>query len=93
MSPKFKWDEHKAASNFTKHRVGFSEAGTVFGDSFFITFFDEDHSIDEDRYITIGLSSRNRLLLIAHTDRDGQIRIISARKATSNERKFYEEGL
>ena len=93
MSLKFEWDERKAASNLEKHRVGFSEASTIFDDPWFVTFLDEEHSMDEDRYITIGLSSRNRLLLVAHTDRAGQIRIISARKATSNERKFYNEGL
>ena len=85
--------ERKAASNLKKHRVSFGEASTIFDDPWFVTFLDEEHSMDEDRYITIGLSTRSRLLLIAHTDRGGQIRIISARKATSNERKFYEEGL
>jgi uncharacterized DUF497 family protein len=54
-------------------------------------FLDVEHSDDEERYITLGLSQRNRLLLIAHTDREGAIRIISARKATKNERGFYEE--
>ncbi len=93
MSLNFEWDELKAASNLKKHRVSFGEASTIFDDPWFITFFDEEHSIDEGRYITIGLSSRNRLLLIAHTDRGGRIRIISARKVTSNEQKFYEEGL
>ena len=93
MSLKIEWDERKAASNLKKHHVSFSEASTVFNDPWFITFLDEEHSIDEDRYITIGLSSRNRLLLVAHTDQGGQIRIISARKATSNERKSYEEEL
>lgn len=77
---KFEWDERKAASNLKKHRVSFSEASTVFNDPWFITFLDEEHSIDEDRYITIGLSSRNRLLLVAHTDRGGQIRIIKRTK-------------
>jgi len=57
----------------------------------FITFVDEEHSSDEERYITIGLSNRGRLLVIAHTDREGQIRVISARKATRREGKFYAE--
>jgi len=57
----------------------------------FITVLDEEHSVDEERYITLGLSGTGRLLLIAHTDRQGAIRIISARKATKRERKFYEE--
>jgi len=94
MSLKFEWDERKAALNRQKHRVSFSEAGTVFDDPWFITFLDVEHSIDEDRYITIGLSNRHRLLLVAHTERgEGQLRIISARKATSHEREFYEAGL
>ena len=93
MGLQFEWDEQKAASNRTKHRVSFSEATTVFDDLWFITFLDEEHSVDEDRYITIGQSKRNRLLLVAHTDRQGQVRIISARKATNNEREFYETGL
>ncbi len=93
MNLKFEWDERKAASNLKKHRVSFSEASTIFDDLWFITFLDEEHSTDEDRYITIGLSNRNRLLLVAHTDWVGQIRIISARKATNNEREFYEDGL
>jgi hypothetical protein len=59
----------------------------------FITFLDEEHSIDEERYITVGVSKFNRLLVVAHTDRRGTIHIISARKATKNERRFYEEGL
>ena len=93
MNVKFEWDERKAASNLKKHRVSFSEASTIFDDLWFITFLDEEHSTGEDRYITIGLSNRNRLLLVAHTDWDGETRIISARKATNNEREFYEEGL
>ncbi len=57
----------------------------------FITVIDEEHSVDEERYITIGLSQRGRLLLVAHTDRAGRIRIISARKATKREEQFYAE--
>ena len=89
----FEWNPEKARMNFKNHGVSFEEASTVFDDPIFITFLDEAHSIDEDRYITIGLSKQNRLLLIAHTDRAGHIRIISARKVTNHERKFYEEGL
>jgi hypothetical protein len=69
--------------------VSFEEAGTIFDDPLFITFLDEEHSIDKERYITIGLSERERLSLVAHTDRQGHIRIISARKATGNEQRFY----
>ena len=85
------WDTDKAVKNLRKHQVSFDEAATVFDDPMFITFVDEEHSRDEERYITIGLSNRGRLLVIAHTDREGQIRVISARKATRREGKFYEE--
>lgn len=81
----------KAAKNVKKHQVSFEEAATVFDDPLFITFVDEEHSVDEERYITIGLSNRGRLLLVAHTDREDRIRIISARKATKKERWFYAE--
>ena len=91
MSLKFEWDHEKARINRIKHQVSFSEASTVFDDPLFITFLDVEHSLDEERYITLGVSATNHLLLIAHTERAGHIRIISARKATHNERKFYEE--
>jgi uncharacterized DUF497 family protein len=63
----------------------------VFDDPLFITFLDEEHSQDEERYITIGLSKQNSLLMVAHSERKGKIRLISARKATKNEEKFYQE--
>jgi hypothetical protein len=91
MKVTVEWDPVKAEINLKKHRVSFEEASTVFDDPLFITFLDVEHSDDEERYITLGLSQRNRLLLIAHTDREETIRIISARKATKNERRFYEE--
>ncbi len=91
MSQRFEWNTTKASLNLKKHGVSFEEASTVFDNPLFITFLDEEHSIDEERYITLGLSKMNNLLLIAHTDRGGVIRIISARKATNNERRFYEE--
>lgn len=91
MGLQFEWNPEKAASNFKKHEVAFEEAATVFDDPAFITLLDEAHSLTEGRYLTIGLSANNRLLLIAHTEREGQIRLISARKATKNERQFYEE--
>ena len=77
----FEWDADKAKRNAEKHRVSFEEAATVFDDPMFITFVDDEHSIDEERYITIGLSSRGWLLMLAHADRDDRIRIISARRA------------
>ncbi len=86
----FDWDPNKALHNFKKHGVDFQEAATVFADMLSITYPDPDHSNDEDRFILIGLSNRNRLLIVAHTDRLGMTRIISAREATRSERKLYE---
>jgi uncharacterized DUF497 family protein len=91
MKPNFEWDPEKERKNIRKHEVSFEEASSIFEDPLFITVIDEEHSTNEERYITIGLSSRNRLLLIAHTERNDRIRIISARKATKNEEKFYKE--
>ena len=91
MKPNFEWDSDKAEKNISKHDVDFDEASSVFDDPMFITFLDEEHSIDEERYITIGLSNKGRLLLVAHAERSDRIRIISARKATKNEEKFYQE--
>ncbi len=69
----------------------FEEAATIFDDPMFITVIDEEHSIDEERYITIGLSTYGRLLMVAHTNRQGKIRLISARKATKKDEKFYAQ--
>ena len=88
----FEWDPGKAESNVSKHRVTFEEAATVLGDPLSMTVYDPDHSQDEDRYITMGTSSGGRLLIVSHTDRDDRIRIISARQATTRERKAYENG-
>ena len=93
MTPEFgfEWDSDKASKNVEKHHVSFEEAATVFDDPMFITLIDDEHSIDEERYITIGLSSRGRLLMLAHADRQDHIRIISARGATKKEEQFYAE--
>ena len=91
MKPNFEWDTEKAESNIRKHGVSFDEAASVFDDPLFITLLDEEHSSGEERYITIGLSNMNRLLLVAHTERNDRIRVISARKATKNEEKFHQE--
>ena len=91
MKPKYEWDPKKAEKNLSKHDVYFDEASSVFDDPNFITFLDEEHSFDEERYITIGLSTKGRLLLVAHTERNDRIRIISARKATKNEEAFYQK--
>ena len=88
----FEWDPRKAEGNILKHEVSFEEAATVFGDPLSQTIPDPDHSVEEDRFITMGESERGRLLLVSHTDRDDVIRIISARKATRIERRLYEEG-
>jgi uncharacterized protein len=87
----FEWDVDKARRNLEKHNVAFEEAATVFDDPMFITFIDEEHSLDEERYITLGLSNKGRLLMVAHADRKGRIRIISARRATKKEEQFYVE--
>ena len=89
---KFIWDAKKADSNLKKHNVSFAEAKSVFYDEFAIQFFDEDNSVSEDRFIMLGMSNESRVLVVCHCERgDGDtIRLISARKATSNERKFYE---
>jgi uncharacterized DUF497 family protein len=91
VRPDIEWDPEKAEKNFLKHDVNFDEASSIFDDPMFITFLDEEHSSDEERYITIGLSNKGRLLLVAHAERNDRIRIISARKATKNEEKFYQE--
>jgi hypothetical protein len=81
----FEWDPRKAETNLRRHDVSFTEAGTVFGDDLAITVPDPDHSMDEDRYITIGWSNRRRLLMVAHTDRGDRIRIISVCELTPSE--------
>lgn len=88
----FEWDRRKEASNRRKHEVGFREAATVFGDPLATTFPDFDHSAFEERFLTIGASARGRLLVVAHNEGGQKIRIISARRVTRRERKFYEEG-
>lgn len=88
----FEWDERKAAHNLAKHGVAFTEAATIFFDPLSLTFPDPDHSMDEDRLITIGTSDRGRLLIVAHTEQDDTLRIISARPTTARERKLYESG-
>lgn len=88
----FEWNPDKAALNLEKHGVSFQEAATVFNDPLSMTFPDPDHSIGESRYVIIGLSRFGQLLVVAHTDRETKVRIISARKATRQERSFYEQG-
>jgi len=87
----FEWDDEKARANLRKHGVSFREAATAFADWLHITYPDPQHSTDEERFVTIGLSERNRMLVIAHTDRSDAVRIINARLASRLERKIYEE--
>ncbi len=88
---KFQWNSAKAASNRQKHGVSFEEAKSVFYDEFAIQFFDDENSLSEDRFLMLGMSSEARLLIVCHCERGGHtIRIISARKATKHESKFYE---
>lgn len=87
---KFEYDPEKAKRNLNKHKVSFDEAVTVFYDPFSATFNDPDHSVGEYRYVTIGFSSHDRLLIVSHTDRKETIRIINARVATAHERKRHE---
>ncbi len=86
----FEWDPEKAKRNYKKHRVSFEEAVTVFYDPLSATFDDPDHSVREQRLITIGFSSRGRLLVVSYVERGGDLRIISARLTTAHERKRHE---
>ena len=89
---RFEWDAGKAASNFAKHEVSFEEASTVFGDRLATTVLDPDHSIGEDRWLTTGLSSQQRVVIVWHTNRGEAIRIVGARQPTARERRIYESG-
>lgn len=86
---KFEWDPRKASLNARKHGVTFDEAMTVFGDWESITALDPDHSAREERYLIIGRSSRDRILVVSHTERGQNVRIISARRADARERHQY----
>ena len=88
----FEWNSAKAISNLTKHKVSFEEAQSVFFDEYAQQFYDTESSEDEDRFFMLGKSTKSRVLVVVHCERDGGeiIRIISARKATSKERKFYQ---
>jgi uncharacterized DUF497 family protein len=86
----YEYDPEKAAANLHKHKVSFAEAASVFLDRLALTFSDPDHSDVEDREITIGMSSKQRVLFVSHCERGDRIRIISARRATRKERLRYE---
>ena len=87
----FEWDPNKAKENLEMHGVSFDEASTAFRDTLSLAIYDPLHSEQEDRFVLIGSSHRNRLLVIVHTERGDNIRLISARKASKKERKQYEE--
>lgn len=87
----FEWDPTKAASNLKKHGVSFEEASTVFDDPLSITINDDEHSVEEDRFVTMGRSDEGRLVVVCHCDRGQRIRIISSRTAERYEQRQYEQ--
>jgi len=89
---KFEWDTAKAIANLRKHGVTFEEAASIFGDPLALTFPDPDHSVGEKRWISFGVSNQDRLVVAVHAERGRSIRIISARRATRQEREIYEQG-
>lgn len=88
---RFEWDPNKAKQNLEIHNVSFDEASTTFQDILSLAIYDPLHSGEEDRFILIGNSHKDRLLVVAHTERGDNIRLISARKASKKERTQYEE--
>ncbi len=93
MGLTFEWDSKKAQSNFRKHGVSFEEAATTFADPLSLTIHDPDHSsAREERFVSVGHSLRQKLLVVVHCDKGERIRIISSRRATRRERVQYEEG-
>ena len=92
MGYRFEWDADKALENLRKHGVSFDEAVTAFGDPLSLQLPDPDHSVGEERYLVMGTSTANRLLVVAFVERSPRTRIISARLATRRERHDYEEG-
>jgi uncharacterized DUF497 family protein len=88
----FEWSAAKADRNLKKHGIAFTEAASVFLDPLAMTYEDPAHAADERREITIGRTIGGRLVFVSHCERNGRIRIISAREVTHNERKSYEEG-
>jgi uncharacterized DUF497 family protein len=87
----FEWDPSKAKENFAIHGISFDEASAAFRDTLSLAIYDPLHSEEEDRFVLIGNSNKDRLLVVVHTERGDNIRLISARKASKKERKQYEE--
>ena len=85
----FEWDPNKAKENLVIHGVSFDEASTTFRDTLSLAVYDPLHSEEEDRFVLIGNSHKDRLLVVVHTERGDNIRLISARKASKKERKQY----
>lgn len=90
-TPEFEWDDEKAISNLKKHGVSFEEGATIFNDPLIASISDPDHSKEEERYVSVGISVQGRLLVVVHTEREERIRLIGCRKATGTERKAYEK--
>ncbi len=88
----FEWDPANAEENHRKHGVAFGEAASAIADTLSITVYDPDHSEAEERFVLVGFSAQNRLVVVVHTERDDRIRLVSARLASSHERRDYEEG-
>ncbi len=88
----FEWDSNKDRSNQQKHNISFHEAASVFGDPLAVTFHDPEHSDEENRWLTFGLTRTEKLVIVSHTLRNEKMRIISARLMDKSERKIYEEG-
>ena len=95
MTIQFEWDEKKNKLNRIKHGIWFEEVQSVFNDTFSRVFLDQSHSEEEDRFVIVGMNSSEKLLVVIHCYRESNsiIRLISARKATKKEVKFYEEGI
>jgi len=94
----FEWDPNKAVANRRKHGVGFEQAATVFRDPLAVSIYDEDHSDQEDRWITLGKADNGQLLVVVHTHQEAgpteaTIRLVSARRAKPHEQRNYEQGL
>jgi uncharacterized DUF497 family protein len=88
----FEWDPDKARAVEVDHGISFTEAATVFADPLAATIFDQTHSHSEDRFVTIGRTAADRIVVVAHTPRGSRIRLITARPATSAEKRAYEQG-
>lgn len=87
----FEWDDDKASANLKKHKISFEEAKTVFADPFSITLNDPAHSLDEHRFVDIGVSADGKILVVSYIERRQTIRLIGCRKAIKAERRIYEE--